>query len=63
MKNWRIVAVINKKEVEFLISRYGKDGLPLETEEAIKEYVMPHVREPLVDGKIEIKEILCQEEL
>jgi hypothetical protein len=39
--------------VEFDVSRYGKDGIPLEEQEAMKYYILPHIRNKVSGLKIE----------
>jgi len=52
MKNWKITAEIDNKTIEFNVKRYGKDGLPLEAREAMKYYVLPHIKNRIRAAKI-----------
>jgi hypothetical protein len=52
MKQWRINALVDGKEETVMVRRHYKDGIPLTNQEALREYVLPHVKRSR--AKIEI---------
>lgn len=52
MKKWKVTAKVNGKEVVVTVRRHYQDGIPLEREEVMRDYILPHIRKSR--AKIEI---------